>query len=130
MTKTAVLFIKINFITFIVIFFNACVKEVGPLPKIVKNAAVSLSYCDSLNVSYASHIKPIINANCATVGCHTPSTGYLPDFSNYAVLKSSIDNGSFKDRVIVSKNMPPSAPLPDSTINKLNCWLNKGAPNN
>ncbi|TAL58579.1 MAG: hypothetical protein EPN85_11370 [Bacteroidetes bacterium] len=67
---------------------------------------------------------------CTTTNCHDGSGGAPLDLNNYADIKIFFDNGQLKSRVIDLKNMPPSAPLPDSLINKLNCWIGNGAKNN
>lgn len=109
----------------------SCVKEAGPLPK-----TLSKTLCDSLNVKYSTDILPIIQTQCVNPGCHDPGSainysGY--DLTTYAALKSYADLGRIRARVIdgaVNGWMPTSGPLPGSDLQKIDCWLNAGAPNN
>lgn len=78
---------------------------------------------------YVIDIKPIIDAKCVT--CHT--TGAIQgDFTDFNILKTKIDAGSFKNRVFIQKDMPQagSPQLTEEELGKLKCWLDQGAPNN
>lgn len=86
--------------------------------------------CDTQNVSYATHIQPIISATCATVGCHVQGGSGNGVFENYDQLKSKVDNGSIRQRVLVQLDMPPSEPLSACQIKLIQQWLDSGAPNN
>ncbi|MCX6296205.1 MAG: hypothetical protein NTX97_09085 [Bacteroidetes bacterium] len=79
-------------------------------------------------IYFAKDVKPIIDAAC--VGCHFAGAG-IGDFAVFSELKAKVDNGSFKNRVFVLKDMPsPSTPLTADELGKLNCWVEQGAPNN
>ena len=106
----------------ILVFYYSCTKDTGRLP--VKTA------CDSLNTKFAAVIMPIVQANCATPGCHVPGGSGKGDFTAYDGVKAKVDNGSFNNRTIVQKDMPPLGPLPDSLLQKIDCWVQKGARNN
>ena len=99
----------------------------GPAPADTTNSA--MTRCDSLNVTYTLTVKPIMDASCTTSGCHSAGSGN-GDYTTYAGLKAKVDNGSFKQRVLEDKNMPPGGPLSAETLEKLQCWLDAGAPNN
>ena len=112
---------------FLIISHFSCVKDVGPLP-----AKITIAFCDSLNVKYSTDINQIMTTYCSTTkaSCHGPfsSNG---DFSNYAGLQPYANNGSLRDRVLVLKDMPQGGPpLADSLLQKIDCWLQKGFPNN
>lgn len=80
-------------------------------------------------VSYSTDIDTIISAKCG--GCH--GTGSLNgDLTDYAVLKTKVESGVFKVRVLdVSKDMPQGGPaLPEDELRKLKCWIEQGALNN
>jgi len=91
--------------------------------------------CDSVNVSFAAKLAPIIQTHC--VGCHNNSSqqGGV-NLSGYANVKAQIDNGKFMKTIkwqtgagIVA--MPLNATkLSDCTIGKFQSWVNAGAPNN
>lgn len=88
------------------------------------------SNCDTTTVSFATDILPIIQNSCATVGCHVMGGSGNGLFENYNQVKAKVDNGSFRQRVIVTKDMPPSSPLSDCQIQHITKWLDNGAPNN
>lgn len=111
----------------LVICYSSCVKDIGPLPVAVP--PVTQSFCDSLNATFSGDVQPMLNANCALPGCHV-SGGAPGDFTGYAGFKAKVDDGTVQLRVITFKDMPPAGPLPDSTLQMLNCWLNAGALNN
>ena len=85
--------------------------------------------CDpSTIVSFAAEIKPLLDANCNTSGCHT--NGFAAgDFTTYQGVLSKFDNGSLKERVD-ARTMPPAFELQDDEIQKIVCWVEAGAPNN
>ena len=74
--------------------------------------------------TFEKDIKPIMNTNCGGVFCHhgKPST-----WTNYEFVKRSIDNGTFRERVIVKKDMPKRKPLSIVDYNLINDWLKNGA---
>lgn len=86
--------------------------------------------CDTTNVSFAADIFPIIQGNCATAGCHVAGGGGPGIFSNYAGIMDKVNNGSFENRVLIQRDMPPSGALTDCQINLLQAWLRAGTPNN
>lgn len=85
--------------------------------------------CDSLSVKFATDITPIIQVNCAITGCHD-GTSAPGNFTTYAGIKAKVDDGKLRSRVLTIKDMPPVGPLPDSSLQKIECWINDGAPNN
>ncbi len=89
-----------------------------------------LSVGCSSTIYFATDVKPIIDAAC--VGCHFAGAAAGGDFAVYSEIKGKVDNGSFKNRVFVLKDMPSagSTPLTEGELGKLNCWLEQGAPNN
>ncbi len=89
--------------------------------------------CDTINVTYTQHILPYVNNQC--VSCHgttSPSAGI--DLSNYAKIKSYVDNGQFGGSINHKSGyspMPKSAPKTETcTLSQINRWINQGAPNN
>ena len=86
--------------------------------------------CESLNVTYAVDIKPIILIYCATPKCHVTNGLGKGDYTQYNVVKFTVDAGFFQKRVIVDRDMPPAVLLHDTLIQKIKCWLNDGAPDN
>jgi hypothetical protein len=81
---------------------------------------------DTGAVTYTNYIAPLITSNCASSGCHATK---FPILGDYPKLKTIIDNGTFKNRVMVQRNMPPGG-LTASAYVKIQKWLDAGAPNN
>lgn len=99
---------------------SSCEYKKGQAPKPIE--VVVAGACDS--VKYSVDIQPILNTYCT--GCHSAS----PDFTNYVGTKLKVDDGTFKNRVITLKDMPLDGPLSQANLDKIQCWLDKGAPNN
>lgn len=88
------------------------------------------------NLTYVNTILPIFNRYCAY--CHGPDMhiygGWGGDLSHYDSLKVRIDNGKFREKVIIQKSMPPGGMwsmnhgLDDSTLQVIDSWLRAGAP--
>lgn len=108
--------------------FASCNDEGGTNQKYL-DAAV----CTGVTASYATDVAPIINARCATGGCHNASSakkglnmqGYAAakaSFDDFAIL-CSINHDSGCDR------MPQgSAQLSASEILTITCWAKNGFP--
>lgn len=100
------------------------------LDNITINATSGSSDCDK--ITYAKEIQPIIQNSCATVGCHVPNGSAPTDYTFFENVKADAENGSLKKRMIDGNPnfMPPSGKMDAATLDKVNCWLNAGAPNN
>ncbi len=90
--------------------------------------------CETLDVKYSTDIVPIMEATCAIEGCHVDgfATG---DYTMYEEIKQRVDGGAFMTRVVEEKTMPPEnttgpETLTDEELDKIQCWLDDGAPNN
>lgn len=86
--------------------------------------------CDVSAITYSNDVLPIINASCATTGCHVSGGTGPGDFTNYNELKAKVDNGTFNTRVLVQQNMPPNSSLSDCELQTLEAWIDSGAQNN
>jgi len=79
------------------------------------------------SVSFSSDILPIIQDNCT--GCHNNQNGYTLTnhqniSANYSAIVGSMKGNGFQ-------LMPQGGPaLPDSLIQKIQCWVNQGRKNN
>ncbi len=86
--------------------------------------------CDTLNMSYAQDIQPILATNC--VGCHSSSVasgGVVLD--NYNSVKSVASSGRLYGAVAHLsgyKSMPPNGQLDNCSILKIKAWINQGMP--
>jgi len=84
--------------------------------------------CDTLNMSYAAHIAPIISNNC--IGCHSgsnPSGGLL--LTNYNQVAEQASIGKLQAVISHSSGvaaMPPGNRLSDCNITKIKAWANQG----
>lgn len=130
--------LKIAFVIAGIVIIHSCYYEYPPEP----------SPIDPENVSFKTHVLPILSQNCASDQCHDGSKA--PD------LRDSIayDNVSFAYRDLVIRggyvntifpdkskllesiisgvgglNMPPDGALPERDIELIRAWMLKGAPN-
>jgi hypothetical protein len=108
------------------ILFTSCTKD----------KAIDYDYealCGSNFYTYDAEIRPLLVQYCTTglgagTGCHDSW------INNYGSVANFIKNGSFQNRVLVQKNMPPLfntfgiPPLSDSLIKVLECWILSGYP--
>jgi len=88
--------------------------------------------CNTANVTYSGDIQPLVDSRCNS--CHSAATksGGV-DLEGYTALKVYVDNGKFLSSVTHDGNastMPPGDKLIDCSINKIQQWINDGAPNN
>lgn len=109
---------------FICVILSNCDKKVGKAGIVY----VPLN-CDT--ITYNKNVKPIIDVNCAKSGCHV--TGFANgDYTTYQGVYAKVANGTFKLRVFDSPGNPmpqDNGMLPSLELSVLQCWLNKGAPN-
>jgi hypothetical protein len=101
----------------------ACKKE--------DNTNISDFQCDE-TISFTTQVKPLIDQNCNTSGCHNASAagGYV--LLNHAQIS---DNASRILNSIQHKSgfspMPQGAPkFSDEQIRIVACWIEQGKPNN
>jgi hypothetical protein len=88
--------------------------------------------CDTVNSDYTESVALLIQTRCALSGCHIGDSVSVGNFNNYSEIKERVDNGTFREKVIDSKTMPPSTKPPLSTqeYTIFKCWFEKGGPNN
>jgi hypothetical protein len=84
--------------------------------------------CDAIDSRFAIRVMPIVQANCATPGCHATGSvngpGALTNFSQISNASLSIKNA------VSSGRMPKGGSLVVQDKNAILCWVNGGAPNN
>lgn len=87
----------------------------------------------SADNTYTNSIKAILDASCATAGCHNQfSAAEGIDFSDYAKSKNAFEN----KKVLCSihhgsgcKPMPENLPqLSAASLNKIDCWVKNDYP--
>ncbi|MDO9257172.1 MAG: c-type cytochrome domain-containing protein [Bacteroidales bacterium] len=98
-----------------------------------KNNSCIESGCDTTNVKYSTHIKPLIQTNCQ--GCHSGATpGGGINLATYAGVKAIADNGKFFGSISQLsgyKTMPQNGnKLTDCQITTVKIWINQGSPEN
>jgi hypothetical protein len=122
--KNNILLISVTLATTLFIL-QGCLLEKGEIPPPPE------TFCDSLNVSYNLHVKPLTEEKCATIGCHFPS-GSGPDLTTYDDLY--MVHGSIDERILLPVtdplHMPPGGVLTQEEIDIFLCWLENEAPNN
>lgn len=113
---------SIILISIVSIFILSCRKDK------VEEVAVTPEDCPE-TISYTDDIQPILTTNCSTSGCHNESSssaGYT--FEEYSQVEEHAE-------IILSvirhesgfSPMPQGSPkLSDSTIQKMECWINQG----
>lgn len=111
----------------LILFFIACMLVLFAGCK--KETKEDVIDCTGVSPSYNSEIKPIINANCISSGCHNAGSSN-GDYTTYAGLKAVASTGTLESRVIINKTMPPTGPLSLEDRKKIKCWISSGASNN
>jgi len=87
------------------------------------------SNCDTTNIDFQTTIKPIIENNCATSGCHVSGTGRKMLTSDQDIM-DIVNDGRLEDRVIKRRDMPPVQPLSSCEITSIKLWLAKSTTAN
>jgi len=112
----------IFFLTGIIfVLFQSCTSDKRDLPQ----PTVSCDY-NPQGLRYNGLIKSIIDNNC--ISCHVPGGPGNGDFTTYAGIKAKVDAGTFRQRVIVKRDMPLNTVLSTCDLNALHDWLNANAP--
>lgn len=78
---------------------------------------------------WTSTVEPLIQTRCAIPGCHVPGGTGPGDFTQYANVKARVDDQAFQQQVLIQKTMPTTGPLPACDLQKLQAWVDAGAPN-
>lgn len=88
-----------------------------------------VNLCDSITpVSFINDIDPILNTNNC-YACHSSITPIFSDYSSVFDAREPILKSIQHDPLF--RPMPENgSKLPDSLINKVQCWIESGAPNN
>lgn len=103
---------------------------------------VAIDSCDTTTVSYATRVKPIIQANCYRCHGTAVTAGGGLDLEDFTTLKNYLENGFRGDGIYGSKfyhcilhsvgalPMPPTYKLDSCNRNTISRWIHEGAPNN
>lgn len=76
-------------------------------------------------LTYTNGIKTLIDANCASTGCHVTG-GTSPDLSNFTSVTANVTK--IIARAITQKNMPAPSGMSTCNITKLDNWIKAGMP--
>ena len=94
--------------------------------------AVSGTLADTVKISYATHLKPILEYNC--VGCHSSaSASGNVKLDSYANVKVNADNGKLYGSIAQLSGyvaMPVGSKLSDCQIKAFKLWIDQGKLNN
>lgn len=102
-------------------FIPGCTIDKGEVP-------VPQAPCDT-TLTYSQNIQPLIALHCTDPGCHQPASPE-GDLTSYQGVKTKVDNGRLKQKVLVEGSMPPTGPLSMEEKRKIECWLENGAKEN
>ena len=112
----------------------SCKDDEDPAPPDDNNPPVS--FCDSVAATYDKDIKSVVDANCATSGCHEDK-GSAPKgirLATYAQVKAAGETGKFLKTIKHEAGvaaMPVGKPkLDDNTIKVIECWIDGGYKEN
>lgn len=89
--------------------------------------------CESTNMSYAADIEPLLSNNCYVCHAANVNFGGITLDSHEAVVQN-VNNNKILGAI---KHLPGFSPMPqgapkllDCQIEKIESWVNDGAPNN
>lgn len=126
-------------ITLSLIAVTSCKKNEDPEPE------PEPEFCDNVNSAFQAEVLPIFQASCGVSGCHdevAAEEGKV--FVDYETIKSSIESdqqqflesinfvGGTTDwmpRDVPDENATAEDKLPQSQIDKIECWIERGMPN-
>ena len=94
----------------------------GPLPPNTTTA------CGSVSAKFQTDVRPVIQNNCVSSGCHGASSnngpGPLLTFDQVKNAAAAIKSA------VVSRRMPLGRTLTSEQIQRIYCWVDNGALNN
>ena len=130
-------------ISFIIFSFSMCIGLTGCYYDTEEELYpdIGSTICDTVSVSYANDIVPIVSSKCSNPSCHAGvnAAAGIP-LETYAGVKAylELDKARFLSSITwdgsVSnpRNMPQGAStkISDCNINTIKAWINSGYPNN
>lgn len=95
-----------------------------------KHEVIVKEDCTGVNATYTNDVKAILDARCASSGCHNGSSsaaGVVLDNYDAAVSESKKDKFIGSIRHSSGYNpMPVGGKLDDVSIKKIACWIQNG----
>jgi cytochrome c5 len=119
--KNRILYISLLAVSVLVV---SCSQDKGLSPK--KTEPLAANACDSIR--YSNSIAAVFNNVCCN--CHSgPFGSGGVDLSTYPNVLARVLDGRIKDRITNTNNpMPPFGLLPQSKVDSILCWIDKGGP--
>lgn len=118
-------------LTFLYFCLPACTNDQLPEP-------MMLAACDTLQTSYETNVKDIIDRTCAYSGCHIDAS--IGNYLTYEGMLGRLQTGSIRNRVISLRDDPTVGMPPDyvpgdrprelsqEELEIIQCWLDAGYP--
>lgn len=129
MKRTLLLIAVVSAIT-----FYSCKDDEEPAP--TTDDTPTLTFCDSVNATYTKDIKAVMDANCATSGCHEDAAT-APKGIKLATYDQVKAASAFPAFLKAIKHEAGASPMPagkqkldDNTIKVLECWIDGGTKEN
>lgn len=88
--------------------------------------------CETTDLTYTNAIATILNANCATAGCHGEGTTF--EMHNFATATAAVATETIIGAINHTEGFLPmpypigSDKLSDCDIDKITAWIADGAP--
>ena len=119
-------FLILSVCTLFAFLFQACVYD-------NEEELLMVGGCDSANQSYSSDILPLIRANCYR--CHDAANNFGGvTLEGYDQLRSFAESGDLLGAIKHQSGFSPmpkdAGKLDDCIIERIESWVNDGAPNN
>jgi len=118
---------KLSLITMIMMgmFFIACGDGDDPDPE------PEPQVCETTGMTYTSNIKALIDASCATAGCHVPGTATFP-MDSWDGVVAAVSFGRISGAINHTMGFSPmpkgGSKLDQCSIDQIDAWLDDGAP--
>jgi hypothetical protein len=96
-----------------------------------KKATPTTYDCTGIAPTYTADVKPLMDNNCATSGCHSASAKASgKDYSSYTAVKSLATENAFMgsmQHLSGYDNMPKGgSKLSDAQLKTISCWIQNG----
>jgi hypothetical protein len=85
--------------------------------------------CTGIDPSWSVSVAPLVAQRCSGSSCHNAGSEN-GEIATYAQVKALVDNGKFRNRVLVLQDMPLGSSLDRCQLDMLKAWVDAGAPNN
>jgi cytochrome c5 len=117
--------IKSVFFIVLVIFFTGCYYD--------NKTELYPQHCDTIKVSFAAFIKPMVDRDCKACHSGTIPVGVIP-LNDYKEIKSAAQTGKLYGSINGFNGYKPmpqgGTKWSDCEIIKLKSWIDAGTPNN